>query len=214
MRNNEEQIRYMEDLKRKGKLSESSLAALQRLKEHAQEGGEETRAHKPREREPHVSYHTPATPPSHGFNLYDSINKAIGNTPEDKAYRSAKKAAYEESYRHESINTARTLGKRKARSELSGGHSMGGNFITASLNELGGALQGARAFNEGGGGGMGFGYSEPRSRSMPRQRVRVEYVTIKKKGRNVRHRRVKKRRVYERNREGWMPAHDLTQFLG
>jgi len=109
---------------------------------------------------------------------------------------------------------ARSQGKRKARSEGSGSHSMGGNFITASLNELGGALQGARAFNEGGGGGIGYGYSEPRSRSRPRQRVRVEYVTIKKKGRTVRHRRVKKRRVYSRNRESWMPEHDLTQFLG
>ena len=212
MRNNEEQIRYMEDLKRKGKLSESSLTALQRLKEHQQESGEENRAHKPRE--PHVSYHTPSTPPTQGFNLFTSINKAIGNTPQDKAYRSAKKAAYEEEYRRESINVARSQGKRKARSEGSGSHSMGGNFITASLNELGGALQGARAFNEGGGGGIGYGYSEPRSRSRPRQRVRVEYVTIKKKGRTVRHRRVKKRRVYSRNREGWMPEHDLTQFLG
>lgn len=150
MRSDEEQLRIMEKKEERGELTEASRRNLIQLRQEVNNRGGDVKQPVKEERPP------PQAAPK-GFNLHEKINNLIGNSPADKEFRRQKKETYQAEYRKAVIHNQRILARKNARKEISGkkGGGFGGNFISASLNELGGAFQGARAFNEGGYGGGG-----------------------------------------------------------
>jgi hypothetical protein len=149
---------------------------------------------------------TSRSTPSKSYTFFEKVNTFIGNSPEDKAFRDKKKAAYNEAYKSQTLKNQRILAQRKAKKELNGGGGIGGNFITSSIQELGGMAQGASSFTFGTpsnnrghhegipGVDIGMGYGS-RGRSMPRRRV--------KKGKK------RRRRVYS----PYSGPNDLLDFI-
>jgi hypothetical protein len=204
MRTDDEQLRHMERQEERGELSPARRERMKVLRQIVQENKGEVR--QPRD---HVESNEPVasrSTPSKGYTFFEKVNNFIGNSPQDKAFRDKKKAAYDEAYKTQTLKNQRILAQRKAKKELNGGGGIGGNFITSSLQEIGGMAQGASSFTFGGstGGGrhqggipgvdMGMGYG---SRG-PRRKVR--------KGKK------RRRRIYTRS-SGYSGSNDLLDFI-